>query len=239
MEPILHLTFQYGPQFPLALKVLSFQHIHSVAGQGGFDCPRSTHDPAGTLGENDLGPIRSRCIHRKQVVLESGNVIDIRLESHSGLFPGGMGLFPGKPVGNKMGPVLFPEENQLGSPSRDPTRGSLPGEPAPQAKSRHRTRGQRTSKRGSGPSKRKRNRSSRGSKAKTRKERRMKRAKARREWDGGVHSCTKASCWSARSCTHRTSGHPRKTRTVHVSAGMHMPFRCCKDTAWTGACLHT
>ena len=165
--------------------------------------------------------------------------VGFRLESHSGLFPGGMGLFPGKPVGNKMGPVLFPEENQLGSPGRDPTGGSLPGVAAPQAKSRHQTRGRRTSKRGSGPSKRKRNRSSKGSKAKTREERAVERAKARREGDGGVHSCTKASCWSAHSCTHRRSGHPRKTRTVHVSASMHLPFRCCKDTTWTGACLHT
>ena len=58
-------------------------------------------------------------------------VTKFRLESPSGLFPDGMGLFPGKPVGNKMGPVLFPEENQLGSPCRDPLVGSLLGEATP------------------------------------------------------------------------------------------------------------
>eukprot|EP00963_Diacronema_lutheri_P011819 scaffold1483_cov374-Pavlova_lutheri.AAC.21 len=46
------------------------------------------------------------------------NDMDVRLESHPGLFPGGLGLFPGNPVGNKSGPVLFPEGNELGSPSR-------------------------------------------------------------------------------------------------------------------------
>ena len=65
-----------------------------------------------------------------------------------------------------------------------------------------------------------------GSNAKRRKERVVERAKARREWDGGVHSCTKASCWSARRCTHRKSAHPRKKPTVDASAGMHVPFKC-------------
>lgn len=62
--------------------------------------PRYSYEDGGTDGARDRG-------YRRTVFPG----LPICLESHLVLFPDDMGLFPRKPVGNKLGPILIPEMN--------------------------------------------------------------------------------------------------------------------------------